>query len=243
MDTPLFQVQSPYDLPKLRLLPLREQPAYRVAQNADACNLAELLAAIVGGQNQIEIAEDLLKRFGGLRGLYQAHVAEIGSVKGIGQQTAVRLKAALALGKKLNQDSVRNSGFAERPQIHSPADAAALVQYEMSLLEQEYLKVLLLDTRNRLIEIVELYHGSLNMTQVRVGEVFKPAVQRMAHGIILVHNHPSGDPSPSPDDIALTRAIVQAGQLMDIELLDHLIIGRTAPTGYISLKEKGLGFS
>ena len=81
-NTPLFQVQSTYDFPKLRLLPLREQPAYRVAQNADACNLAELLAAIVGGQNQIEIAEDLLKRFGGLRGLYQAHVAEIGSVKG-----------------------------------------------------------------------------------------------------------------------------------------------------------------
>ncbi|MEW5869091.1 MAG: DNA repair protein RadC [Chloroflexota bacterium] len=243
MDTPLFQVQSPYDLPKLRLLPLREQPAYRVAQNADACNLAELLAAIVGGQNQIEIADDLLRHFGGLRGLYQARVAEIGSVKGIGQQTAVRLKAALALGKKLNQDSVRNSGFAERPQIHSPSDAAALLQYEMSLLEQEYLKVLLLDTRNRLIEIVEVYHGSLNMTLVRVGEVFKPAVQRMAHGIILVHNHPSGDPSPSPDDIALTRAIVQAGQLMDIELLDHLIIGRTAPTGYVSLKEKGLGFS
>jgi len=241
MDTPLFQVQSPYDLPKLKLLPLREQPAYRVAQNADACNLAELLAAIVGGQNQIEIAEDLLKRFGGLRGLYQAHVAEIGSVKGIGQQTAVRLKAALALSKRCSSPSL-NQDSQEHPHIHSPADAAALVQYEMSLLEQEYLKVLLLDTRNRLIEIVELYHGSLNMTQVRVGEVFKPAVQRMAHGIILAHNHPSGDPSPSPDDIALTRAIVQAGKLMDIELLDHLIIGRTS-IGYVSLKERGLGFS
>lgn len=235
-NTTLFQIQSPYNLPKLKLLPLREQPAYRVAQDPEACNLAELLAAIVGGQNQIEIAEDLLKRFGGLRGLYQAHVAEIGSAKGIGPQTAARLKAALALGKKLNQ------GSEERPRINSPADAAALVQYEMSLLEQEYLKALLLDTRNRLIEIVEVYHGSLNMTLVRVGEVFKPAVQRMAHGIILVHNHPSGDPSPSPDDIALTRAIAQAGKLMDIEVLDHLIIGRTS-TGYVSLKEKGLGFS
>ncbi len=242
MDTPLLQVQSRYDLPKLRLLPLREQPAYRVAQNADACNLAELLAAIVGGQNQIEITDDLLRRFGSLRGLYLAHVAEIGSVKGIGQQTAIRLKAALALGKKLNLDSVQNSGFAERPLIQSPADAAALVQYEMSLLEQEYLKVLLLDTRNRLLEIVELYHGSINMTQVRIGEVFKPAVQRMAHGIILVHNHPSGDPTPSPDDVALTRAIVQAGKLMDIAVLDHLIIGRSSP-GFVSLKERGLGFS
>jgi DNA repair protein RadC len=148
MDTPLFQVQSPFDLPKLKLLPLREQPAYRVAQNADACNLAELLAAIVGGQNQIEIAEDLLKCFGGLRGLYRAHVTEIGSVKGIGPQTAARLKAALALGKKLNQ------GSEDRPRINSPADAAALVQYEMSLLEQEYLKALLLDTRNLSVTVI-----------------------------------------------------------------------------------------
>ena len=215
MDKPLLQVQSPYDLPKLRLLPFREQPAYRVTQNADACNLAELLAAIIGGQNQIEIAEDLLKRFGGLRGLYQAHIAEIGSIKGIGQPTAVRLKAALALCIRFNQESE------EHPQIHCPADAAALLQYEMCMLQQEYLKVLLLDTRNRVMEIVELYHGSLNMAQVRVGEVFKPAVQRMAHAILLVHNHPSGDPSPSPDDVALTRAIVQAGKLLDIELLDR----------------------
>jgi len=238
MDKPLFHVQSPYDRPKLKLLPLREQPAYRVTQNADACNLAELLAAIIGGQNQIEIAEDLLKRFGGLRGLHQAHIAEIGSVKGMGQQTAIRLKAALALCKKFNQDSE------EHPKIHCPADAASLVQYEMSLLEQEYLKVLLLDTRNRLMEIVELYHGSLNMAQVRVGEVFKPAVQRMAHAILLVHNHPSGDVSPSPDDIALTRAIVQAGKLLDIELVDHLVIGRSSVgPAFVSLKERGLGFS
>lgn len=237
MDIPLLHVQSTYDLPKLKLLPLREQPAYRVAQNADACNLAELLAAVIGGQNQIEIAEDLLRRFGGLRGLHLAHVSEIGSVKGIGQQTAIRLKAALSLGKKLSLESE------DRLQIHSPADAAALVQYEMSLLEQEYLKVLLLDTRNRLIEIIELYHGSVNCAQVRVAEVFKPAIQRMSHAIILAHNHPSGDPTPSPDDVALTRAIVQVGRLLDIEVLDHLIIGRTTPSGFVSLKERGLGFS
>jgi len=229
---------TPYTIPKFKLLPLREQPVYRVSQNADACSLAELLAAIVGGQNQVEIAEDLLLRFGGLRGLYHAHLAEIGAVKGVGQQTAVRLKAALALGKKLNQDDGE-----ERPRVNTPAEAAALVQYEMSLLEQEHLKVLLLDTRHRLIEIVELYRGSVCTTQVRVAEVFKPAVQRMAPSILLVHNHPSGDPNPSPDDVALTRVVVQAGKLLDIQVLDHLVIGHApAKPAFVSLKERGLGF-
>jgi DNA repair protein RadC len=111
----------------------------------------------------------------------------------------------------------------------------------MSLLEQEYLKVMLLDTRNRVLEIVEVYHGNVSATQVRVGELFKPAVQRMAPAIIAIHNHPSGDPTPSPDDVAVTRAIVQAGKLLDISLLDHLIIGGEGR--WVSLKERGLGFS
>jgi len=128
----------------------------------------------------------------------------------------------------------------EHPVINSPADAAALVQYEMSLLEQEYLKVILLDTRNRVLDIVEVYHGSVNSTQVRVGELFKPAIQRMAPAIVAVHNHPSGDPTPSPDDIAVTRGIVQAGKLLSIDLLDHLIIGQGR---FVSMKERGLGFS
>lgn len=231
---PLLQVQSPYDLPKLKLLPLREQPAYRVAANPDMCNLAELLAAIIGGQQQIEVAEALLARFGNIRRLQQAHISEIGNIRGVGQQTAVRLKAALALAKKAILETED-----ERPVIHNPADAAALVQYEMSILEQEYLRVILLDTRNRVIDIVEIYHGSLNSSQVRVAELFKPAIQRMAAAIIVLHNHPSGDPTPSPDDVAVTRAIVQAGKLLDIETLDHIVIGRGR---HISLKERGLGF-
>jgi DNA repair protein RadC len=127
----------------------------------------------------------------------------------------------------------------ERPTIHSPADAAALVQYEMSALEQEYLKVMLLDSRNQVLDIVEVYHGSLNSSQVRVGELFKVAIRRNSAAVIILHNHPSGDPTPSPDDIALTRAIVQAGKLLDIEVLDHLVIGRGR---FVSLKERGLGF-
>ena len=225
----------PYPIPKLKLLPLREQPAYRVAQDPDACNLAELLAALVGGNKQIEIAEALLAQFGSLTRIQQAHQSEVARIDGIGPKTAVRLKAALALARKALQENNE-----ERPRIGNPEDAATLVQYEMSLLEKEQLRVLLLDTRSRLIDMVTLYHGSLNMTQVRVAEVFQPAIQRTARSILLVHNHPSRDPSPSPDDVALTRAVVEAGKLLDIEVLDHLIVGGNQ---YISLKQRGLGFS
>jgi DNA repair protein RadC len=231
----LFSIPSPYVPPKLKLLPLREQPAYRVTQSTASCSLVELLAAVIGGAQQIETAEALLARFTDLNGLCRAQVAEIASLKGIGQPTAVRIKAALALGQRMMTPS------ADRPAINSPADAAALVQLEMGMLEEEHLKVLLLDTRNRLMDIVELYHGSVNSAQIRVAEVFKPAIQRHAASILLVHNHPSTDSSPSPDDISVTRAIVQAGKLLDIPCLDHLIIG--APGKWVSLKERGLGFS
>ena len=156
-------------------------------------------------------------------------------VRGIGPATAAQIKAALNLGLRLNVPKE------ERPSINSPADAAALVQYEMGLLEQEHLRVILLDQRNRVLDIVEVYRGSVNSAQVRIAEVFKPAVARMAPSIIIVHSHPSGDPTPSPEDVAVTRAIVQGGKLLDITTLDHLIIGQVGK--WVSLKERGLGFS
>ena len=111
----------------------------------------------------------------------------------------------------------------------------------MSLFEKEHLRVILLDTRNHVLDIVEIYQGSINSSQVRIAEVFKPAVARTAPAIIVIHSHPSGDPTPSPDDVAVTRAIVQAGKLLDIETLDHLIIGHGGR--WVSMKERGLGFS
>ena len=231
----LFDVPARYDQPQLKSLPLREQPAYRVIQDPGACNLTELLAAVIGGQRQIEIAQALLARFDGdIRRLYLAHPDEMASVKGISQATAARIKAALNLGLRLNRPPE------ERPAINSPADAAALVQYDMSLLEKEHLRVFLLDRRNRVMDIVEIYQGSVNSSQVRVGEIFRPAIQRLASAIIICHNHPSSDPTPSPDDVAVTRAIVQAGRLLDIQVLDHLVIGHGR---WVSLKERGLGFS
>ncbi len=224
-----------YRLNKLKTLPLRDQPAYRVTANANGCSLAELLAAVVGGAQQIEVAEGLLSHFGGdIQRIYKANVAEIAQVHGIGQQTAVRLKAALALAIRLHEPN------GERPVINSPADCAELVMYEMSLLEEEHLRVILLDTRNRVLDIVEVYRGSVNSSQVRIAEIFRPAIQRNAPAIVVCHNHPSQDPTPSPDDVAVTRSINNAGKILDIDCLDHLVIGGSR---WVSLKERGLGFN
>jgi len=123
--------------------------------------------------------------------------------------------------------------------IRSPADVATLLMVEMSHLDQEHLRTVLLDTKNRVQQINTVYIGSLNSATIRVGEVFKEAVRRNSAGIIVVHNHPSGEATPSIDDIEVTRQLVAAGRLLDIELLDHLIIGRGQ---YVSLRERGLGF-
>jgi DNA repair protein RadC len=220
---------------KVNILPYRDKPAFRVSDNAVGCNLAELLAALIGGSRQIETSEALLERFGGdLQRIFKAHVFELTQVHGIGKISAIRLKAALALALKLHQPT------GERPVIDGPEDAAALVQYDMSLLEQEHLKVMLLDTRNHLVDIVEIYVGSVNSSPVRIGEVFKPALQRMTPAFIVLHNHPSGDPTPSPDDISMTRAVFQAGKLLDCDVLDHIVIGGNR---FVSMKERGLGFN
>lgn len=185
----LLHVPPQYEQPKLKGLPLREQPAYRVSQNSSACNLTELLAAVIGGQRQIEISQALLAHFDGdIRRLYVAHPTELAKIKGISQATAARIKAALNLGLRLNLPAE------ERPMINSPADAAALVQYDMSLLEKEHLRVVLLDRRNRVQDIEEVYQGSVNSSQVRVGEIFRTAVERLSSAIVVVHNHPSGAP-------------------------------------------------
>lgn len=127
----------------------------------------------------------------------------------------------------------------ERPSIHSPNDMYNLVFMELDHLDHEELWIICLDTRNRVLQKKKLYAGSVNQSQVRVAEVLRPPLDLNAPAIIIIHNHPSGDPAPSPDDIVITRAIVQAAQLMDIQVLDHLVIGKGR---YVSMKERGLGF-
>lgn len=154
---------------------------------------------------------------------------------GLGPAKTAQINAAIELGYRLLKE---NPVLADS--ISSPVDAADMIRYKMQGLKQEELWVIMLDTRNRLITIDEVYKGSLNSSQVRVGELFRAVVQRNAASVILAHNHPSGDPSPSPEDVALTRAVVEAARLMDIEVLDHLVIGRGE---YVSMKERGLGFA
>ncbi len=217
-----------------------ERPRERLAHlGAQSLSTAELLAILlrvgVAGENAVQVGQRLLGTFGGLLGLHRLSFDELCNQHGIGEAKAAQIKAAIELGRRLSLESPE-----ERPMINSPADAAALVVYEMSALEQEHLRVILLDTRNRVLEIVEVYKGSVNSSQVHVGELFKAAIRRNAASLIIVHNHPSGDPTPSPDDVAVTRAALQAGKLLDVPVLDHMVIGQGR---WVSLKERGLGFS
>jgi DNA repair protein RadC len=216
-----------------------ERPRERLARlGPKALSNSELLAILlrvgVKGENAVQVAQRLLDTFGGVTGLHRAPYDEVCSQHGLGIAKASQIKAALELGYRMKLESITLGS------IHSPDEASHLVLHEMSALEQEELWVILLDTRNRYLSTKSIYRGSLNSSQVRVGELFKDAIRSNAASIIIAHNHPSGDPTPSPDDIAVTRAIVQAGKLLDIEVLDHLVVGSGK---YVSLKERGLGFA
>jgi DNA repair protein RadC len=217
-----------------------ERPRERLEKKGpSALSTAELLAILlrvgVEGENAVHLGARLLEQFGGLMGIQRANFQEVCAVHGLGPAKAAQIKAAIELGYRLLQENPEL-----KDSISSPADAADLIRYKMQALTQEELWVILLDTRNRMIHIEEVYKGSLNSSQVRVGELFRAAIQRNAASIILAHNHPSGDPSPSPEDTALTKAVVEVGRMMDISVLDHLVIGQGT---YVSMKERGLGFA
>jgi len=224
---------------RIKDLAQTERPRERLARlGAQVLTTAELLAILlrtgIEGENAIQVGQRLLHTFNGLAGLHSASYDEICAQHGIGPAKAAQIKAAIDLGRRLSAQSPEH-----RPTIHSPDDAADLVQYEMSALEQEELRVLLLNTRNHVLGINTIYKGSLNSSHVRVGELFKPAVRGNAAALVVVHNHPSGDPTPSPDDIRITKVIREAGTLLDIQVLDHIIIGQGR---FVSLKRRGLGF-
>ncbi|HDN04810.1 MAG TPA: DNA repair protein RadC [Chloroflexi bacterium] len=220
-------------LQKISDLPVEERPSYKIEKFPKALSSRELLALLVGGDNQMEIADELYRSCGG-------NLCRLGKdspledIEGIGKVTSDRILAAVHLGQKLVQPLDQAPVV-----IHCPEDAADLVQYEMSALSQEELRVILLNTRNHVIKIVTIYRGSLNSSQVRIGEIFRPAIKHNAAAIIIVHNHPSGCIDSSPDDLALTCEILKAGKLLDVTVLDHLIIGGNR---FESLNRKGLGF-
>ncbi|TFH35996.1 MAG: DNA repair protein RadC [Anaerolineales bacterium] len=213
---------------------MRDRPAYRAAHTPEACTTQELLAAVIRGSDRLPGASALLDQFRDLQAISMAAQQELTQIPGIGPARAASLKAALELGRRLKTPAE------DAPTIQSPDDAASLLMPKIGHLEKERLMVLILNTRNRLIgDPIEVYNGSLNASMVRVGEVFRPALHANAAAIIIAHNHPSGDITPSPEDIALTKAFVQAGRMLDVDVLDHLIVSSST---YISLKARGLGF-
>jgi DNA repair protein RadC len=225
----------------LKELPESVRPRERLLHvGAENLSTAELLAIILrtGGRsgNVLDLANHVLADFRGLAGVNAASITELCRHDGLGQVKAIEIKAALELGRRMVS---LNPG--ERRQIRSPRDVANLMKAEMQALGQEHLKIVMLDTKNQVIGAPDMYRGSLNTIGVRVGELFREAIRQNSASVVMVHNHPSGDPTPSPEDVNLTRQVVEAGTLLDIQVLDHLIIGMGEP-GFVSLKERGLGF-
>jgi DNA repair protein RadC len=213
----------------------RERLKLRGPQSlSDGDLLAILLNTGIVGETVTDVAQRLVAEHGGLRGLLRMETAELARIRGIGDAKAVRLKAALEIGRRLSA-----LGAEARPKITSPDDVATLLQVEMAMLEQEQLRVVLLDTKHQVIAIRTVVQGSVNQAQVRVAEVYRDAIRQNAVAIVAAHNHPSGDPTPSAADVALTVELVQAGALLDIELLDHLVLGQGR---WVSLRRLGLGF-
>jgi len=224
----------------IKELPPDERPRERLqlrgaASLSNGDLLAILLRTGLKGEPATAVAQRLLSEHGGLLGLMRLDVGELAKIHGIGLAKASAIKAALELASRL----VALSGET-RPQIASPDDIVNLLGIEMSALDQEQLRVVTLDTKHRILGSRTVYQGSVNQAQVRIAEVFRDAIKQNATAVVVVHNHPSGDPTPSAADVTLTAELARAGALLDVELLDHVIIGQGR---HASLRRLNLGFN
>ena len=226
---------------KIHEMAENERPREKLAAHgARALSDAELIAILlrtgVSGANAIEVARQLLEKYGSLTGLSRCSVDELSKIKGVKFTKAVQLVAAFGLGDRLARERW------VKQKIDSPELANELVGPEMRRLQKESLRVILLDTRYHLIRVEEVSLGSINESIAHPRDVFRPAVISSAYAVIVVHNHPSGDPSPSQTDHSLTRRLAEAAELLQIKLLDHVIIGAPSETspGYFSFKEAGV---
>jgi DNA repair protein RadC len=220
-------------------LPPAERPRERLASRGPSgLSAAELIAIVVGtggrGRSAIDLAEDVLARHASVGALARASDAELAAIPGIGEAKAARLAAAFELGRRSLADWP--SG---RWVIRSPRDVADRLVMDMGRLEREELRVLALNAKNVVRRTSTCYAGNVSASLVRVGELFRDAVRLDASGVILVHTHPSGDPTPSPDDLHLTAEAIAAGRLLDIDVLDHVVIGQDA---WVSLRDRGVSF-
>ena len=218
-------------------LPEEEQPRERLARHgASVLSNSELLALLLGSgskkENAISLAHRILINEQGLRFLVDSTMEQLCSINGIGEAKAAQIKAAIELGKRLAAFELG----VDKP-VKCPQDVAGLLMEEMRYLKKEHMKLVLLNIKCNLISVEEISIGSLNASIVHPREIFKPAIRKSSASIIMVHNHPSGDPSPSSEDVSITARIAEAGKLIGIELVDHIIIGDGK---YISMKEKGL---
>ena len=225
--------------PMIRDLPGGERPRERLRDaGASALSNTELLAILLRtgtpAENVLELSTRILAHFNGLAGLARATHTDLCSLYGFGDAKSAQLLAAIELGRRLQLATEP-----ERSTIGSPEDVANIVSGDMVDFDQEHFRILVLDTKNHVLAATDVFVGSVNSTSIRTAEVFREAVRRNAPGVILVHNHPSGDPEPSAEDVGVTREIVAAGKALDIEVLDHVVVGRN---GFVSLKERGLGF-
>jgi len=226
---------------------LKDQPASQlprerlVEQGPDALSHSELVAILLRtglkGANVLQVAAQVVKKYGSLQGLAKASVDDLITIKGIGRDKAVTLIAAFTLARKMAEELRR-----EAPLLDTPERVADLLREDNRMYEVEHFQVVLLNTRRKLMEVVRISQGTLDTLLVHPREVFKPAISGNAAAIVLVHNHPSGDPTPSEADIKVTRDLIRAGQLLKIDVLDHIIIGRATeerPKDYLSLRELG----
>lgn len=217
-------------------MPKDDRPRERLIKSGSShLSNAEILAIILGSgtrqESVLALSNRLLMHFEGLKLLSDATIEELIAIRGIGTAKAVLILAAVELGKRMH---IYRSD--ERHVIRSPEDGAEYVMEEMRGLNQEHFVTLFLNTKNQIIHKQTIFIGSLNASIVHPREVFREAVKRSAASIIVVHNHPSGDPTPSQEDIHVTRRLVECGKMIGIELIDHLVIGDRK---YVSLKEKG----
>jgi DNA repair protein RadC len=230
------------DSMRLKDQPVSQRPRERlVADGADALSHAELIAILLRtglkGTNVVQVGQQLLNRFGSLQALAKASIADLQKVKGIGRDKAVTLMAAFALAHKMARELQDES-----PVLDNPQNVVALVRAKNLVKSVETLQVLLLNTRKRLIRVEEVIDGTIDQLLVHPREVFKSAIAANAAAVVLVHNHPSGDPTPSEADIKVTRDLIRAGHLLKIEVIDHVIIGRASAErtkDYSSLRELG----
>jgi DNA repair protein RadC len=225
------------DYRRLKDLPEELLPRERLYQlGPEALSNSEILAILlrtgIKGENVLTLAERILADTGGLSGLGKLTVHELAKIHGLGKAKSAEVKAALELGRRsVSLDPM------SRPVVNSPQDVAQMVMEEMRHLDREHFRVLSLSTKNHVLGISSISIGSLNSSLVHPRECFKEAIRRNSNAIILLHNHPSGDPTPSKEDIEVTRRLADGGKILGIEVLDHVVIGDNR---YVSLKERGV---